>query len=268
MEGRIKVPGVFFREAGSGSTMVCIHSSASSSGQWRMLMEALSGRLRVVAMDLYGYGRSPAWPGERELRLEDEIALIAPILESAGQFHLVGHSYGGLVALKLALSYPARVASLTLYEPTCFFLLTNDDSARREIEAVRDETNWLVDASEYEAAAQHFVAYWTGSGAWPKLPEAARLTIINSMGKIRFEWATAFDPSFPIDQISALKMPVLLLTGSRSTIAARGVQRMLQTLLPGAEVVEFSGLGHMGPVTHPEQVNKAIANFLARVEDS
>jgi pimeloyl-ACP methyl ester carboxylesterase len=231
-------------------------------------METLSGRFRVVAVDLYGYGRSPAWPGEREFRLDDEIALMAPILESARQFHIVGHSYGGLVALKLALSNPARVASLTLYEPTCFFLLTADDAAGREIQAVRDETNRFVDAGDDEAAAQHFVEYWTGPGAWPKLPEVGRLAIANSMGKIRFEWATAFDPSFPTDQISALKMPVLLLTGSRSTAAARGVHRILQGLLPGAAVAEFSGLGHMGPVTHPEQVNEIIASFLAQMEDS
>ena len=112
-----------FREEGSGSTVVCVHSSASSSSQWRTLMGSLSNRFRVVAMDLYGYGKSPAWPGEHVLRLDDEIALMAPILETAGKFHLVGHSYGGLVALKLALNDASRIASLTLYEPTCFFLL-------------------------------------------------------------------------------------------------------------------------------------------------
>ena len=80
-----------FREEGSGSTVVCVHSSASSSSQWRTLMGSLSNRFRVVAMDLYGYGKSPAWPGEHVLRLDDEIALMAPILETAGKFHLVGH---------------------------------------------------------------------------------------------------------------------------------------------------------------------------------
>jgi pimeloyl-ACP methyl ester carboxylesterase len=44
----------YFREAGSGTSVVCIHSSASSSGQWRALMERLAGQFRVIAVDLYG----------------------------------------------------------------------------------------------------------------------------------------------------------------------------------------------------------------------
>jgi pimeloyl-ACP methyl ester carboxylesterase len=264
-------PSAFFREAGSGSTVVCIHSSASSSSQWRVLMETLSDRFRVVATDRYGHGKSPTWPGGREFQLDDEIALMAPILETAGQFHLIGHSYGGLVALKLALNNPSRVASLTLYEPACFFLLTannSESSASREIQAVRDETIRLVEAGDYESAAQYFVDYWAGSGAWSKTREASRQAIISSMGKARFEWPPVFDKSFPVAQISTLAMPVLLLTGSHSTAAARGVHRVLRGLLPGAEVVEFSGLGHMGPVTHPEQVNETIATFLMRVEEA
>jgi pimeloyl-ACP methyl ester carboxylesterase len=254
-----------FREEGSGSTVVCVHSSASSSSQWRTPMGSLSDRFRVVAMDLYGYGKSPAWPGEHVLRLDDEIALMAPILETAGKFHLVGHSYGGLVALKLALNDASRIASLTLYEPTCFFLLIAngpEDPASREIKTVRDETNRLVDAGDLELAAQRFVEYWIGPGAWSKTPEAGRLAIAKGMGKVRFEWTTAFDKPLPSTNISALAMPILLLTGSRSTAAARGVVRLLHGLLPQAKVVELPGLGHMGPVTHPEKVNAAIVAFL------
>ena len=51
----------FFREVGEGDAVVCIHASASSSGQWRPLMEQLSERYRLIAPDLLGYGRSPAW---------------------------------------------------------------------------------------------------------------------------------------------------------------------------------------------------------------
>jgi pimeloyl-ACP methyl ester carboxylesterase len=255
----------YFREEGSGSTVVCVHSSASSSGQWRSLMDALSDRYRVVAMDLYGYGKSPAWPGARELLLDDEVALMAPILKNAGKFHLIGHSYGGLIALKLALDDPARIASLTLYEPTCFFLLfVNDsnDQAGREILAIRDETNHLVDIGDLDLAAERFFDYWMGPGAWSKTPEASRSSIVKRMKKVRSEWTTAFDKPLPSARISALPMSVLLLTGARSTAAARGVVRLLHGLLPQAKVVELPGLGHMGPVTHPEKVNPAIVAFL------
>ena len=72
-------PRPFVREAGAGSGVVCIHSSASSSSQWRPLMDRLAGRHRVLAPDLYGSGKSPAWPDGRALSLVDEVGLLEPV---------------------------------------------------------------------------------------------------------------------------------------------------------------------------------------------
>ena len=68
---------VSYREAGAGKAVVCLHASASSSAQWRPLMDRLGGRFRTLAADLYGSGRSPAWPGEQPMWLADEVALRA-----------------------------------------------------------------------------------------------------------------------------------------------------------------------------------------------
>jgi pimeloyl-ACP methyl ester carboxylesterase len=105
MEGFVPDPVAHFREAGTGQGLVCVHSSASSSGQWRALMDRLSDGFRVIAVDLYGYGKSPAWPEGCRMYLDDEISLLEPAFRSAGDpFHLVGHSYGGAIALKAALN--------------------------------------------------------------------------------------------------------------------------------------------------------------------
>ena len=143
----------YVREAGAGVPLVCIHASASSSGQWRPLMDRLAGRFRTLAVDLYGSGKSPEWPADRPLTLADEVALLEPIFESVGdRFHLIGHSYGGAVALKAALAGPGRLRSLVLFEPVLFALLNADDPAQpaaREITAVRDDTSrrWIAATS-------------------------------------------------------------------------------------------------------------------------
>src|SRR6185503_5658603 len=126
-----------FREAGSGPAVVCLHCSASTSGQWRPLIELLADRFHMIAPDLYGCGKSAPWPQERPMWLDDQVALLAPAFERAGErFHLVGHSYGGAIALKAALGLQRRLASLVLYEPVLFSVLLADapeSAAAREI---------------------------------------------------------------------------------------------------------------------------------------
>jgi pimeloyl-ACP methyl ester carboxylesterase len=59
----------YVRDSGAGVPLVCIHASASSSGQWRPLMDRLAGRFRTLAVDLHGSGKSPDWPADRPLTL-------------------------------------------------------------------------------------------------------------------------------------------------------------------------------------------------------
>lgn len=88
----------FVREAGSGPGVVCTHSNASTSGQWRDLLELLAPDFHVLACDSYGAGRSPEWPSKRALTLADEAQLLEPVLKRAGPGPaLVGHSYGAAV---------------------------------------------------------------------------------------------------------------------------------------------------------------------------
>ena len=85
----------FVREAGSGPAVICLHSNASTSGQWRGLMELLAPDFRVLAPDLLGAGRSAAWPVEAGARMQHELDALAPLIDGAGdRLHLVGHSYG------------------------------------------------------------------------------------------------------------------------------------------------------------------------------
>jgi pimeloyl-ACP methyl ester carboxylesterase len=125
---RVNSPAVpFFREAGSGPGIVCLHSNASQSSQWRALTDMLAPSFRVLAPDLYGAGKSPLWTAQRPIGLRDEVALIDPVLARAGDpLVLVGHSYGAAVALIAALLQPRRFRALALYEPTLFAVVDQE----------------------------------------------------------------------------------------------------------------------------------------------
>jgi pimeloyl-ACP methyl ester carboxylesterase len=258
----------FFREAGTGPGVVCTHSNASTSGQWRALMDLLAARFRVLAPDSYGSGKSPEWPSDRVISLRDEVALIEPVLARAGSpLALVGHSYGAAVALMAALSSPGRIRAMALYEPTLFALVDAEAPPPNEADGIRNavaDASAALDAGNQDAAAERFIDYWMGTGSWEQTPDQRKAPIAASVTNVR-RWAHAlFTEPTPLAAFRSLDIPVLYMVGKRSTPAAHGVARLLANALPRVEVVEFEELGHMGPITHPDPVNDVIARFLER----
>lgn len=258
----------FFREAGAGPGVVCIHSNASNSGQWRALMERLAPKFHVLAPDSYDSGKGPHWPSDRVIYLREEAALIEPVVRRAGSsLAFVGHSYGAAVALIAALANPDRVRALALYEPTLFALLDAETPAPNEADGIRNTVagaGAALDAGNHDAAAERFIDYWMGAGAWKQTPEPRKPPIAASVTNVR-RWAHAlFTEPTPLKAFRSLNVPVLYMVGKRSPPSARGVARLLTTALPRVELVEFEDLGHMGPVTHPDTVNQVIGEFLER----
>lgn len=232
-------------------------------------MDRLSDGFLIIAADLHGCGKSPAWPEDRELQLDDEIALLEPVFRSAGDsFHLIGHSYDGAIALKAALKNPERLRSLVLYEPVLFGALVAErpaDPATLEILAVRDDTVRAVTLGDLEAAAKRFVDYWPGRGSWAGVPKTRRPALADGTRNVKAEWHAVFDEPTPLSAFAAIDVPTLFLTGSESPASTRSVPRLLCEVLPRVTVVEFEGLGHTGPVTHSERVNEVIGRFLKEV---
>jgi pimeloyl-ACP methyl ester carboxylesterase len=256
----------FYREAGVGPSVVCLHSSASSSGQWRALTDRLADRFRLLAVDLYGSGKTVAWPQDQPMLLDDEIALLQSVFRAAGdRFHLIGHSYGGAIALKAALTHQDRLISLVLYEPVLFSVLMANapqSDAAREIVAVRDDTIRLVEEGDLNGSAERFIDYWTGDGAWAAIPEPRRPAIAEAVRAVKPEWHALFHEPTPLGAFAEINVPTLLLTGTRSKASALAVARLLARVLPQVRVQEIEGAGHMAPVTHPALVNPLIERFL------
>lgn len=231
-------------------------------------MEALAPKFHVLAADSYGAGKSPAWRTDRTMWLRDEVRLLEPVFERAGDpFALVGHSYGAAVALIAAIAQPRRVRALALYEPTLFALVDADSPPPNDADGIRNTAARGVaalEAGDQAGAARFFIDFWMGAGAWDQMPEQRRGPVAASVVNIR-GWAHAlFREPTPLKAFSELDIPVLYMIGKKSPLSSRAVARLLTRVLPRVEVVELEGLGHMGPITHPERVNDAICRFLER----
>jgi pimeloyl-ACP methyl ester carboxylesterase len=256
----------FFREAGAGPGVVCLHANASTSGQWRALIELLAPRFHVLAADSYGSGKSPPWPAGPSW-LRDEVALLEPVFARAGDpFVLVGHSYGGAIALMAALAQPHRVRALAVYEPTLFSLVEAASPAPNDADGIRHTVAAAtadLAAGDATRAAERFIDFWMSPGSFASMPAERQAPIVKSVTNIP-AWANALmkEPT-PLPAFRDLSIPVLYMTGSQSPASSLGVARLLTRVLPNVEVIDFAGLGHMAPVTHPDPINQAIARFLA-----
>jgi pimeloyl-ACP methyl ester carboxylesterase len=217
---------------------------------------------------LYGSGQSVNWPSSKSPSLSDEADFIEPVFAAAGTpLSLVGHSYGAAVALVAANANPARISSIAVYEPTLFSLIDAHSPPPNQADGIRRIVENCVkslDAGRPDEAAGHFIDYWMGPGSWSRTPDSRKIPIAASIVHVQ-SWARALvtEPT-ALDAFRQLDVPVLYMLGKRTTESALAVAQCLTAVLPRVEVLTFEDLGHMGPVTNPDQVNTVVADFLRR----
>jgi len=246
-------------------TVVLLHGSASNSALWRHTKGALQSRYRCIAPDLIGYGSSAAWPQQAAFGLDAELRAIEPSLRCcADTLHLVGHSYGGVLALHLALADPERVQSLTLIEPVFFAALkyVGDWSAYFEFCRVRDEFVTALARGDREAAMRRFVDFWMGNDAWVGLSADTRASMRKAADKIVLDWQASFAADPGIARLSALAARTLLVRGSDSPRPMRSLVDALHAIMPGSGRTVVEGASHLLPRTHASVLTSAILSNL------
>ena len=259
-------PVSLLRGDGDGPAVICLHSTGSSSRQWSRLAERLSPRFRVIPVDLIAHGRSRPWNRGEAPSIDAELeALSALVRSQPGAVHVVGHSYGGAVALRLAMRHPDRISTVTAFEPVMFRQLLDafpDSEAALEAVRVGGSVHGSLAGGRPEEAARCFYDYWSGAGAWLALDDKARQAITERMPAALACFQALFADRTPREAIARLEIPVLLMSGGRSPASGRAATKLLADLLPRSWWTSFEELGHMGPVEAPEIVNPAIARFL------
>jgi pimeloyl-ACP methyl ester carboxylesterase len=174
-------------DAGTGDPVVLLHSSGLSGRQWRRLSSELLRRgFRAIVPDLTGHGASDAWPEAKPFSFQLDVAHVVALLQRLEHpVHLVGHSYGGFVALLAAKATPERVRSLVLYDPTAFGTLGPTADADATAELARIDFRWDATDAGRERWLRLFVDYWGGDGAWGALREEARAEFAPSRRTLR-----------------------------------------------------------------------------------
>lgn len=247
-------------------TVVLVHCSASSGRQWRALTEQLGGRFRALPIDLYGHGGNRGWAGDGPLTLADEAAAIGRA--TSGQdapFHLIGHSYGGGVALRFALEHADRLASLTLIEPSAFHLLKQAGCGAgliNEVRGIADMLNACVTCGDYRAGMARFIDYWGGAGSWDDLAEEKRAQFAGLAVHIAHHFHALIEEPTPLAAYARIVAPTLILCGNRSPRPSRAITRLLADVMPNARHRTVDDGNHMAAIQRPDKVNPPVLQHL------
>ena len=226
----------------------------------------MSDRYRVLALNLFGYGETTPWPGTSPQSLTAQAQLVLALCAHAGApAHLIGHSFGGSVAMKAALLLGARVRSLVLLEPNPFYLLRQNGrtAAFLEAQGLRDHVKCYGSIGEWPRVAQRFADYWLGDGAWDAMPDRRKAGFVESLPPNFHEWDAVMDEQTPIAQWKAIPGPDPGRERSRDASAyprnCRAVGKGITLHWTFRSVAEG---GHMAPLTHPEAVNPTLRLLL------
>lgn len=252
-------------DEGAGDPILLLHSSGASRRQWTRLREPWSDRYRTLGLDLWGYGDTPMPAATKDFSLDCEVDLARALIRRVGEpVHLVGHSYGGAVALRLALDSPELVCSVSVHEPVLFHLLREQHCSNQwsEIQRISQQVLDRVHDGDLAGAAMLFVDYWSGEGAWRSLSPPQQERMASFARKAPLDFQALFHETDPLETYRRLAGQVLVTVGESTRSPTSKVAEMLGSVLGPDSLQLVPRAGHMAPITSPEAIRPLIEGRL------
>lgn len=256
-----------WRAEGTGQRpALFLHCSLGHSGAWGGLVSVFKPDLKIIAMDLPGHGHSGPW--DRDMGWQEQSARMAiALLETfEAPADIIGHSFGATVALRIAVTRPELVRSLTLAEPVLFSAAqeTGRPEFERHLEEVEMMPKWLA-IGKKEKVAQYFSKMWGTGQPWSDIAETQRHYMMDRIEIIITGAQSVFgvgEDVLSLGQISEIKAPVLLLEGDKTHEIIPAIQDALEAALKHVERAIIPGARHMVPLTHVAEVSSKMRQFL------
>ena len=259
---------VSYEDYGSGPIALLIHGSPGNGKAWARVGERLSDRYRVIAPDLPGYGDTTALP----LHAEPDTADTAGAARSHDGHHrhrrrsLAGHSYGGVVALTLALRGRLTMGALALFEPVAvpILLMTGERELFQRDEGHLRRLHRARGGGRGRRDASIMVDFWFGPGAFARMPEPLTAFMTRARVTNTRDIRGAFRPRYTPEALGRLTMPLVTVVGGRSPDVTGKIARAIVGHAPRASLVTLDTATHALTTTHAEAVAQAIDEAAGR----
>jgi pimeloyl-ACP methyl ester carboxylesterase len=244
-----------------------LHAGGSSGAQWNKAGDALADANTLIAPDLLSFGASESWPEAGGLTHELQSDLVASLIEaeSSVPLDIVGHSYGGGTALRLALRRPELVRSLMLIEPNVSWLLKDaNDPLYEEGISIANAFIASMKAGRPEAGWENFIDGRNGPGTWARMSEESRARFLAQSERVREAFISNLNHRTTRAECSSIPMPVTIACGALTTPTDRRISELLRDAIAQTHYEIIPQAGHMSPFTHPLDVARLVREHLVR----
>jgi len=249
-----------YEEHGAGAPILCVHGGGSAALMWGDAVEVLARLGRVIAYDRRGCARSER-PQPYRTSVAEQADDAAGLLDAvaAGPAVVIGRSYGGAVAIDLALRHPGRVRALVLLEGDALGL---SSSALEWTRAIGDRLRAVAEQDGVDAVYEALIGEVVGEGAWESLPEEARRVLTRNGPALLAELGYVDEVMPDAAAFATIDAPTLLVAASESPPEQREMTEAMARALPDARTVSVAG-GHLIDPAGPEVLG-FIREVLAR----
>lgn len=260
-----------YLDQGTGAPVVFVHGSFSDLRFWGPQREAIARQYRFIPLTQRYFGTTP-WPDDGKhygdtTHAADLAAFLRQI--NANPVHLVGISYGGVVATLVALEHPDLLRSLTVLEPGLVSLLADVPEAKPEIEERRKAFQPIVTAAKAGETVQatKLLFDWVnneGAGAFDKQPETVRQMFLDNARTVPLALSAPRAPAVTCATLGGVKAPTLVAGGERTRRYYSLINEVLVRCIPGSRLVTVPKATHPMSIQNPAAFNEMLLQFLAQ----
>ncbi len=257
--GQVTVRGlaIAYDRAGQGPPLVLLHGIGAHASAWRTQLDGLADAFDVLAWDAPGYGRSSDPPGDWPMGEYADV--LAGFLDSLDipKAHLLGQSWGGVLAQEFYGRYADRVASLILSDTTLGGDVTREDGETR-LQARLHALETMTPADYARARAPQLLA--------PDPPAELLREVEAMMAQLHpagfRSAAIALAHADTRVVLPRIRVPTLVLCGELDQVTSPAVGTRLIGEIPDARNVIFPGVGHLNNMEQPDRYNATVRAFL------
>ena len=256
---------VDYVEIGNGPKVVLLHSTATGIKQWRYLLENYKNRFCFIAVNLIGYGKTYKWERSESQKLIDQVKLLEniPSLKNC-KFSIVGHSFGGSVAMMAAVHFQKVVNNLILIEPNPFYLLKKSGylNAYEESLIIQKKIKKYYNKN-WDKAVHFFADYWNGKGSWESYSNDQKVKFSEILKPNFHEWDAVLNETIPIQELyKKLPKDTTFISALDTVFSIQEIKKIFNYHCKTWNFKTINSGGHMAVIKKPSELASIIVDSM------